>query len=68
MPALLVLDDLDVLCPAPAKDPNVMLPPHGNEQLLQWLCDIMNALRPPHALPSPGVAISNLTFEQIPHL
>lgn len=54
MPALLVLDDLDALCPTPSQDPSQLPPPPGAEMLLQWLCDVLDALRPPDALPYPG--------------
>ena len=55
MPSLLVLDDLDLLCPAPSADPGAPpAPPHA-EALVQWLTDVLDALRPADGLPYPGV-------------
>ena len=54
MPSLLVLDDLDLLCPAPSADPGVPpAPPHA-DALVQWLTDVLDALRPADGLPYPG--------------
>ncbi len=54
MPSLLVLDDLDLLCPAPSADPGAPpAPPHA-DALVQWLTDVLDALRPADGLPYPG--------------
>ena len=54
MPSLLVLEDLEALCPVLAHDPGEPPPPPGAGSLLQWLCDVLDALRPPDGLPFPG--------------
>ena len=56
MPSLLVLDDLDLLCPAASADPGAPpAPPHA-DALVQWLADVLDALRPADGLAYPGVA------------
>ena len=54
MPSLLVLDDLDLLCPAPSADPGAPPQPPHADALVQWLTDVLDALRPPDGLPYPG--------------
>ena len=54
MPSLLVLDDLDLLCPAASADSGAPpAPPHA-DALVQWLTDVLDALRPPDGLSYPG--------------
>ena len=55
MPSLLVLDDLDLLCPAASADPGAPPAAPHSDALVQWLCDVLDALRPPDDLPYPGV-------------
>jgi SpoVK/Ycf46/Vps4 family AAA+-type ATPase len=43
-PALVVLDDLDVLCPAAGDDPEASLHGPGDGSLAAWLCDVMDSL------------------------
>lgn len=54
MPALLILDGLEVLCPAAAAavDPGLVEP--GGDALTAWLCDTLSALRAPSRTPLPG--------------
>lgn len=54
MPALLILDGLEVVCPAVAAgaDPGLVEP--GGDALVAWLCDVLAALRAPSRPPVPG--------------
>lgn len=56
MPALLILDGLEVVCPAAASggDPGLVEP--GGDALVAWLCDVLAALRSPSRPPLPGAA------------
>lgn len=53
MPALLVLDDLGILCPTSPDSPEV--PRDAAEtSMVSWLCDLLDSLRPAGQLPFPG--------------
>lgn len=56
MPALLILDGLEVVCPAVPRggDPGLVEP--GGDALVAWLCDVLTALRAPSRPPVPGAA------------
>jgi hypothetical protein len=58
MPALLILDGLEVLCPAAAAagDPGLVEP--GGDALTAWLSDVLSSLRAPSRMPLPGVTVS----------
>ena len=55
MPALLILDGLEVVCPAAAAagDPGAVDPADG--ALVAWLVDVLAALRSPCRPPLPGL-------------
>ncbi len=55
MPSLLILDGLEVVCPAAAAggDPGLVDP--GEGALAAWLCDALSALRAPSRPPLPGL-------------
>jgi hypothetical protein len=65
MPALLVLDGLEVLCPAAAAagDPGLVEP--GGDALTAWLCDTLSALRGPSRMPLPGTANIKCFWPQV---
>lgn len=58
MPALLILDGLEVVCPTVAAggDPGLVEP--GGDALVAWLCDVLAALRAPSRLPVPVVVVA----------
>lgn len=41
MPALVVLDDLHLLCPAPSQSPEAVLANIGSAALVAWLRDVL---------------------------
>ena len=54
MPALLVLDDIDILCPSAGME-SAELPQDASESsLVSWLCSLFDSLRPAGRLPLPG--------------
>ena len=57
MPALVVLDDLHLLCPAPSQAPEAALSNIGSAALVAWLRDVLREyhLRPDGRPPLPGV-------------
>ncbi len=65
MPSLLVLDDLDLLCPAASADPGAPPSPPHADALVQWLSDVLDALRPPDDLPYPGARVLGMPYLDI---
>ena len=62
MPALVVLDDLHLLCPAPSQAPEAALSNIGSAALVAWLRDV---LREYHARPDGRPALPGAPW---PHL
>ncbi len=60
MPALVVLDDLHLLCPAPSQAPEAVLANIGSAALVAWLRDVLKEYhaRPDGRPPLPGRALS----------
>ena len=56
MPALVVLDDLHLLCPAPNQAPEAVLANIGSAALVAWLRDVLKEYhaRPDGRPPLPG--------------
>ena len=57
MPALVVLDDLHLLCPAPSQAPEAALSNIGSAALVAWLRDVLREYhaRPDGRPPLPGM-------------
>lgn len=54
MPALLVLDDIAVLCPSSAQESLEAIQDTSGGALVSWLCDLLGSLHPAGQLPLPG--------------
>lgn len=67
MPALVVLDDLHLLCPAPSQAPEAVLANIGSAALVAWLRDVLKEYhaRPDGRPPLPGRPL-NLPDNQSP--
>ena len=53
MPALLIIDDLGILCPA-AHDTPEMPRDAAEMSMASWLCNLLDSLRPASQLALPG--------------
>jgi hypothetical protein len=62
MPALLILDGIEAVCPAAQNggDPGAVEP--GGDALAAWLADVLAALRAPSRPTLPGVYIWTSSF------
>ena len=58
MPALLVLDNMAILCPSSAQDSPEAVQDASGGALVSWLCDLLGSLRPAGQMPLPGAPSS----------
>ena len=65
MPALVVLDDLHLLCPAPSQAPEAALSNIGSAALVAWLRDV---LREYHARPDGRPALPGVPWPHLRHI
>lgn len=54
MPALLVLDNIAILCPSSAQDSPEAIQDASGGALVSWLSDLLSSLRPAGQMPLPG--------------
>lgn len=59
MPSLVILENLQLLCPGRSDSPEASATSAGSAALAQWLCDSIDAARQPDTaqLPLPGVPL-----------